>query len=128
MSATHLTRSRKGNSTFHQLHVKADCGKHVVSILEDGRILYTSCTCGSDTACDHLYQALSGNDFFVEEHESGTRKLIITSLQSTKEGKMLVQEARKRFPVKERSFLIVLLGNKGRSLLDRIRSLIYSEE
>jgi hypothetical protein len=61
-----------------------------VSVLEDGKIQFSHCSCGASYRCDHFYVAVSGKTKLLSEEGMATQKQLISSLSQSDEGKRLI--------------------------------------
>lgn len=88
-----VTKDTTKQSTLHSIDVVIKGKVYRVTILEDGQIQFSNCTCGSNDLCEHFYTALSGKTKGINEGGIASQKLLIASLRETVEGKRLLFKA-----------------------------------
>lgn len=80
-------------ATYHSIKIAMKRKSFQVSILEDGKIQMSQCTCGAQDFCEHFYTAISGKTKLLNAQGIATQKRIISSLVKTEEGRRLLFNA-----------------------------------
>lgn len=109
-------------TTFHSIKITVKREAFHVTILEDGKIQMSNCSCGAYGYCDHFYTAISGKTKLLDEAGITTQKKIIASLTNSYEGRKLLWKSQPIAKQMQSSWLKSQLLYNKRTLIRNIKN------
>lgn len=128
MSSANSVINQTSSSTFHQLTMKVKNSEHAISIIENGKIQYTSCSCSAEESCEHILRVLAGHQRQLDVAGKQTQKALLISLNKTEDGRKAIARATQIFPAQKPSWLKKQVIKGKRQLYSRLKKWLLSDE
>ncbi len=100
----------------HHIEIVDGEKKFMVTIMENSKVVMTSCPCDETQKCYHVCMCLSDNEQFIVPIFREEHRKMLENLKSTKEGREIILQSKKRIVKADEE-----LGNKWKQFIRIIR-------